>query len=109
MDVHCNRINFECTDSNLSFLTLILFKSMAAGGEFVGSKKTYVNFVAVQGAIQIRPHSFLRILGAQATWGASNSLIVDSFGGGSDPSFFKPWRAMLLESLRIFWILLEFL
>ena len=43
MDVYCNRINFECTDSNLSFLTLILFKSMAAGGEFVGSKKTYVS------------------------------------------------------------------
>ena len=54
MDVYCNRINFECTDSNLSFLTLILFKSMAAGGEFVGSKKTYVNFVAVQGAIHIK-------------------------------------------------------
>ena len=63
MDVYCNRINFECTDSNLSFLTLILFKSMAAGGEFVGSKKTYVNFVAVQGAIHISPPSFLRIFG----------------------------------------------
>ena len=69
MDVYCNRINFECTDSNLSFLTLILFKSMAAGGEFVGSKKTYVNFVAVQGAIHIRPPSFVRIFGLLSNMG----------------------------------------